>query len=141
MRTPNVSVNGMSPLTAALVLAGLVVFFFIVQRMNELFLLSVRNGQVIVVRGRVPPGFLRDVRMIVRGLPKATIRGIKSDGHARITGSGLDERVMQRLRNAFGHHPASRLRAAPPIARPNFGQVLGIVWLAWLLDGMLRRDA
>src|SRR5690349_20109993 len=105
----------MSPTTALLVLAGLLLFFFIVQRMNELFLLSVRNGKVIVVRGRVPPGFLRDVRMIVRGIPRATIRGVKSESHARITASGVDERVLQRLRNPFGHHPASRLRAAPGV--------------------------
>ena len=131
----------MSPTTALLVLAGLGLFFLVVQRMNELFLLSVRNGKVIVVRGRVPAGFLRDVRMIVRGVPKATIRGVKSESHARITGSGLDEYVLQRLRNAFGHHPAARLRAAPGITRPNLGQVLGIVWLAWLLDSMIRRDA
>lgn len=127
----------MSPTTAALVLAGLLLllfFFFFVQRINELFLLSVRNGRVIVVRGRVPPGFLRDVRMIVRGVPSAKIRGVKSEAHARITGSGLDERALQRLRNAFGNYPASRLRAAPPIARPTLGQVLGIAWLAWLLD-------
>jgi hypothetical protein len=131
----------MSPVTAALVLAGLVLFFLIVQRMNELFLLSVRNGRVIVVRGRVPPGFLRDVRLIVRGISRAKIRGVKSDGHARITGSGLDERALQRLRNAFGHHPMSRLRAAPPIARPTLGQILGIAWLAWLLDSTFRKDA
>jgi hypothetical protein len=131
----------MSPLTAALVIAGLLLFFLIVQRLNELFLLSVRNGKVIVVRGRVPPGFLRDVRMIVRGVPKATIRGVKSEGHARITGSGLDDRVLQRLRNAFGHHPVSRLRAAPPIARPTLGQVLGIAWLAWMLESSFRKNA
>ena len=131
----------MSPATAALVLAGLLLFFLVVRRINELFLLSVRNGRVIVVRGRVPPGFLRDVRMIMRGVPRATIRGVKSEGHARITGSGLDERVLQRLRNAFGTYPASRLRGAPPITRPTLGQVLGIAWLAWLLDSSLRRDA
>lgn len=131
----------MSPVIAALLVAGLLVFFLIVQRSNELFLLSVRNGRVIIVRGRVPPGFLRDVRMIVRGEAKATIRGVKSEGHARITASGLDDRALQRLRNAFGVYPASRLRAAPPIARPTLGQVLGIAWLAWLLDASLRRDA
>jgi uncharacterized protein DUF3634 len=116
-------------------LAGVVlVFLFIVARGNELFLISIRNGQVLVVRGRVPPGYLTDVRAIVRGVPHGEIRAVKDAGHARIVASGVDERVLQRLRNAFSVYPAARLRAAPPIARPTLGQLLGIAWLAWLLD-------
>lgn len=63
--------------------SAFLVFLYVLGRQNELFLLSIRNGDVLVVRGRVPPAFLR---------------------------------------------------AAPPIERPTLGQVLGIVWLAWLLD-------
>jgi hypothetical protein len=129
-----------SPWTIPLVAAGLLLFFYVVSRLNELFLLSVRNGKVIVVRGRVPAGFLSDVKTIVRGVKSGTIRAVKNEGHARITTSGLGENIEQRLRNAFSTYPASRLRAAPPIARPTLGQVLGIAWLAWLLDSTLRRN-
>jgi hypothetical protein len=113
---------------------GLFLFLFFVHRQNQLFVLSIRNGRVLVVRGRVPPGFLEDVRAIARGVKSATIRATKSDGHARVTASGLDDNALQRLRNAFSVYPAARLRSAPPIARPTLGQVLGIAWLAWLLD-------
>jgi hypothetical protein len=130
----------LSPSTLAILGVGFLVFFFVARRLNELFLLSVRNGKVIVVRGRVPAGFVSDVRTIVRGQKSGTIRAVKNDGHARITTTGMGEHVEQRLRNAFSTYPASRLRAAPPIARPTLGQVLGIAWLAWLLDSTLRRN-
>jgi len=124
----------MDPFSASILLAGFLVFLYVVYRRNELFLLSIREGRVIVVRGRVPPGFLDDVRTIVKGVRSATIRVAKDDDHARLTASGVDERVLQRLRNAFSTYPSSRLRSAPPIERPTLGQVLGIAWLAWLLE-------
>ncbi len=46
----------------------------------------------------------------------------------------MDEGRLQRLRNAFALFPTSKLRAAASVARPTLGQVLGIAWLAWLLD-------
>lgn len=109
-------------------------FLFVVHWQNTLFVLSVRNGHLLVVRGRVPPGFLNDIEGIVRNVPRATIRAVKDQGHARLSASGVDERVLQRLRNSFSLYPAARLRAAPPVSRPTIGQVLGIAWLAWLLD-------
>ena len=123
----------MAPLVVVLVPVFLV-FLFVVWRQNTLFEISVRKGRALVVRGRVPPGFLADVRTIVRGVESASIRAVKDQGHARLTASGVDERVLQRLRNAFSVYFAARLRAAPPIQRPTLGQVLGIAWLAWLLD-------
>ncbi len=124
----------MDPITIAVLVAVILLFLFIVARQNTLFELSVRNGRVLVVRGRVPPGFLADVRAIIRNVDRASIRAVKDQGHARLTASGVDERVLQRLRNAFSVYPAARLRAAPPIQRPTLGQILGIAWLAWLLD-------
>jgi hypothetical protein len=38
------------------------------------------------------------------------------------------------MRNAFMLYPASKLRQAPMVAKPSLGQVLGVAWLAWLLD-------
>jgi hypothetical protein len=124
----------MDPLTIGVLAAVVLLFLFVVARQNTLFVISVRSGRSLVVRGRVPPGFLADVRAIVRGVESATIRAVKDQGGARLTASGVDERVLQRLRNAFSVYPAARLRAAPPIQRPTLGQILGIAWLAWLLD-------
>lgn len=118
-----------------LVLAAIVVLAIVVfTRMNEIFCISIKNGRALVVRGRVPPGFYNDVSRIAVGIDDATIWARKSDGHARLTATGLDERTLQRLRNAFSTYPMSRLTAAPAVDRPTIGQILGVAWLAWLLD-------
>ena len=104
-------------------------------RTRELFALSVRDGRVLVLRGRAPAGFVGQARDIVRGVRSATIRAVKHEHGARLSFSGaLDEAREQRLRNVFALYPASKLRQAPAIARPTLGQVLGVAWLAWLLD-------
>jgi len=46
----------------------------------------------------------------------------------------IDEGRAQRLKNCFRLYPISMLRSAPIVGRPTLGQVLGIAWLAWLLD-------
>jgi hypothetical protein len=111
--------------------------WFFLERQNELFRLSVRHGRVLLVRGRIPPGLLGDIRDAVARppVPHGTIRAVKHDGGARLTASGaIDEGRAQRLRNIFQLYPVSKLRAAPALARPTMGQILGIAWLAWLLD-------
>jgi len=123
-----------------LLLAAIVIGLFLIGRLNEQFCLSVRNGKVLVVRGRVPGMFLGDVREVVKSPPvrSATIRGVRQADRTRLVCYGLDERRSQRLLNTFSLYPASRLRAAQPIQHPTLGQVLGIAWLAWLLDKRLR---
>ena len=105
-------------------------------RSSELFCVSVRDGRVLVVRGRIPGGLLSDIRDVVAKpvVARATIRGVKQEHGARLAMSGLDEGREQRLRNIFRLYPISNLRAAPLVAKPTFGQVLGIAWLAWFLD-------
>lgn len=106
-------------------------------RTGELFCLSVRRGKVLLVRGRVPGGFLSEARAIVRraSVTNGTIRALKTERGGRLVISGaIDERTEQQLRNLFALYPASQLRKSPAIARPTFGQLLGIAWLAWLLD-------
>ena len=118
-------------------LAFVAIVLFLASRARELFVLSVRNGRVLVVRGRVPPGFLGDVKGIVLNPPvhAATIRAHKDADHARLAISGdIDEGRAQRLRNTFGIRPMAQLRSAPLVNKPTLGQVLGIAWLAWMLD-------
>jgi hypothetical protein len=79
---------------------------------------------------------LSDIRDVVNKpvVARATIRGVKQEHGARLAISGIDEGREQRLRNIFRLYPISNLRAAPLVAKPTLGQVLGIAWLAWLLD-------
>jgi hypothetical protein len=115
--------------------AAILFGIFWLTRAGELFCLSVRNGQVLVVRGRAPAGFVSDVKQVVRGVPTATIRGVRGEDRARLSFSGgLGDAREQRLRNLFSLYPASKLRQAPAIGQPTLGQILGIAWLAWLLD-------
>ena len=101
---------------------------------EDLFCLSVRGGRVLVVRGRVPPRFVADVRDLV-GRSRArdvTIRARPTDHGGRLVFAGdLDEGTRQRLRNVFGLIPAAQLRSAPAIQRPTLGPRVGIGWLAW----------
>ena len=123
------------PTWLILVVVALVVFF--AWRAAEIFCVSVRDGRALVIRGRVPPPLMRAIREIVGAQPqvaRATIRAVRGENGARLTARGIDEGRLQRLRNAFGLYPVSKLRAAAPVARPTLGQVLGIAWLAWLLD-------
>jgi hypothetical protein len=124
-----------------LLLVGFVIFALWVARAGELFLVSLRNGQVLLVRGRVPQGLLGDFREVVARPPvmRATIRAVRAAEGARLLVLGdIDAGRHQRLRNTFALRPVSALRAAPVADDRSIGQVLGIVWLAWLLHGGRR---
>ncbi len=120
---------------ALTVVAALVVLTWLARR-EDLFCLSVRDGRVLVVRGRAPRGFVSDVRDIVArtGARRGEIRALRAGRGARLVISGLDEATEQRVRNVFGIMPAVQLLRAPPIESPTLGQSLGIAWLAWMLD-------
>jgi hypothetical protein len=125
----------------ALVVVAVVFVLAWLAHQEDLFCLSIRDGRVLVVRGRAPTGFVSDVGDIaVRdGVRDATVRAVKTERGGRLLFSGdLSEGTQQRLRNVFGILPAAQLRHAPPIKNPTLGQVLGIAWLAWLLDRSTR---
>ena len=128
----------------AVIVGGLIflaVMLFILPRLNELFLISVRAGRLLVIRGRVPKALLRDMEDVITraGVSQATIRAVKTESHARLIVTGADEFVIQRLRNTFGIHPISKFRKrTPPEEERNFGQRLGWTWLAWLLNSRRR---
>ncbi len=125
----------------ALAVGVLFVALLWVFRHDELFKLSVRDGRVLVVGGRAPARFVGDVRDIVERarVSRATIRAVKTERGGRLILSGdLDEGTAQRLRNVFGLTTAAQLANAPAIKNPTLGQVLGVAWLAWLLDRSMR---
>lgn len=102
---------------------------------RALFKLSIRDGEVLVVKGRVPVRFLQDVREVVADerLARGTITAVARQHGAGLSFSGVPEGPQQRLRNAFRLYPVADIRHAPPISEPSVGQLLGIAWLAWLL--------
>ena len=109
-------------------------FLFFSWRTLTIFHLSVRGREVLVVRGRIPPPLLDEIREIARikRTLRGTIRAVKDGGLARIACSGgIDPDTEQRLRNVLGRFPIAKLRSARPIANPTLGQRLGIEWLAW----------
>src|SRR5262245_34089015 len=105
---------------SALLVVAIVAALYWSWRSRELFYVSVRRGQVLVVRGRVPGGFLYEAGEAIRKpmVARASIRGVKGEHGAQLSFSGdLDEGRRQRLRNIFALYPASQLRAADPIKR------------------------
>lgn len=86
-------------------------------RINELFVLEVQQGDLRVVRGRIPQGLLSDIEDVVRHLevPSATIRAVSEDGRAVIYahGKGLPRGLRQRLRNTISQWPLAKIRNAP----------------------------
>lgn len=126
-------------LLALIVFVAVVLFW--ASRGSEIFCLSVRDGRLLVVRGRVPAALVAQIRDVVARPPvrRATIRAVKAETGARLVVSGdVDEGRAQRLRNLFGLYPAAKLRAAPVVTERSVGQFLGIAWLAWLFDRSMR---
>lgn len=119
------------------VLAAVIAGVWWLTRANELFYVSVRDGKVLVVRGRVPVGLLQTFAEVVKEpvVRRGAIKAWKDESGGQLACSGdIDEGREQRMRNAFMLYPASKLRQAPAIQKPSLGQVLGFAWLAWLLD-------
>lgn len=119
-------------------LIGAVIWFF---SQRTLFKVSIRNGEFLVVSGRVPVRFLQDVAEVVRDekLTRGTISAVAREHGSSLSFSNIPEGPQQRLRNAFRLYPVADLRHAPAIAKPSLGQMLGIAWLAWLLESRIRH--
>ena len=125
----------MDPAVVLLIALGIPIAWLVWQRINEIFCVSIRDGRVLLVRGRIPPAVMDGFADVAKRqrVARATVRAIAGQGHARLSISGADDATAQRLRNVFGHHPVARLRCARLPSTRNAGQILGIAWLAWLL--------
>lgn len=86
-------------------------------RATELFYVSVRDGKMLVVRGRVPVSLLQDFAEAVKDIRRGSIKAWRAGDGGQLACSGDID-----------------LRQVPAVREPTLGQVLGVVWLAWLLD-------
>lgn len=122
---------------------GLLIGLWVIDRLGEIFCISVRDGRALVVRGRINASLLEGLADVAARakIPRGTIRAVKGEHHARLVFRGIDDGTAQRMRNVFGHHPVQKLRNAPLAAKRNVGQILGVAWLAWLLVELGRRSA
>jgi len=113
-----------------------VVFFLWSMRRREIFRLEVREGRAEVVRGRVPPGMLGEIRALVAQPPpvrRATIFAFRGLSAARIYASGdLDASRAQRIRNIFSLYPTAQLRAAEEPESRSVWEMLGLM-IKWLI--------
>lgn len=95
---------------ALLVVALVVPFLVLVRRANELFVLDVQEGKVEVLRGRLPPALLRDLRDVLRDVPRATVTARVEGGRPMVRAEGLSEPVLQRVRNVVGRFQKGQLK-------------------------------
>ncbi len=96
-----------------------------------------RDGKLLVVRGRVPVSMLQELREAVTNpkVRRGHIRAVKTEYGGQLPcGGDIEEGREQRMRNTFMLYPASKLRHAPAIQQPTLGQLSGVAWIAWMFD-------
>lgn len=96
-----------------LFLAAIGAVLFATARANELFRISVHGGDVRLLRGRAPPGFVDDVRTLAKlnkGAPPGVVRAVKRSGRPLLVLEGFDEPTSQKLRNTFATHAVTSTR-------------------------------
>jgi hypothetical protein len=123
-------------------LALLVLFGVVLSRANELFVLSAREGRVLLLRGKLPHDLERELSAVLRETgASGQLRAVRQGGQTRIVGRSLPAPVEQRLRNVFFASRFAKMRwLAAPDRRPrNLGQRLGWDWLAWRLAAADRQ--
>ena len=98
-------------------LLALTPLFVTLMRANELFYLRLRDGRLMMKRGRIPRGLFDDVEDILKrgGVENIDVRGVVEDRGARIYLFGVQPRggVKQQLRNAISLWPLAKIRHAP----------------------------
>ena len=123
--------DGMGFVVIAVAAVALWILF---ERMNELFCLSWRAGQLRLVRGRIPPALKRDLgeALAHMKIDRCTIRAKRDERGARLVASGVDEFAEQRLRNILQIYPISQLRSATAPAENRIWRLFGFASLLWL---------
>jgi len=125
-----------------LTLALVALFGVMLARANELFVLSARNGRVLLLRGKLPRELEHELSAILREAgASGQLKALRQGGSTRIVGRGLPGALEQRLRNVFFASRFAKMRwlAAPDRRPKSLGQRLGWDWLAWRLEGEPER--
>lgn len=117
-----------------LVVAVALVVFLWLRRGSELFSLSWRKGELRLVRGRIPPLLRSDLADALRQMKieRCDVVARKEERGARLSGSGIDDFSLQRLRNIFQLYPVAQLRAAAAPSHGRLLRLLGVSSLVWL---------
>ena len=117
---------------------------YVAQRRTELFLLSVRGGRVLLVRGRCPGPLFHDLSDAItrQKIQRASVAAVRTPQGGRLSISGIDDFAAQRLRNIFQTYPISNFMLQESEQKRTWTQLLGIVWVSWLLESLLggRRE-
>ena len=124
-------------IVVVVLIVALPILLWFMSRVNELFYVSVRDGRLLVVRGRVPVSLLQAFAeaVIDPTIARGSIRAHRTERGGQLhCGGQIPDGREQRMRNAFMLYPASQLRSAPAVKKPTLGQVVGVAWIAWMLD-------
>lgn len=129
----------------ALIAVAALIAWLVLERSNELFVLSWRggsvdgrepgsNGEMRLVRGSVPGRLRIDLADALKSMKvKSTkLRVTKTPQGATITASGLDDFHVQRLRNILRLFPLSQLRSSTAPTQNRLLRVFGFSSLVWL---------
>lgn len=104
-------------------------------RSRELFVLSMRDGEALLVRGGCPRSVREDLIDVLRQeqVERARIRALLDGDHVQLEASGVSDRTAQRLRNVVRLARVLQIKQAKPPKERNLGQWLGVEWLAWAM--------
>ncbi|MFT3712444.1 MAG: DUF3634 family protein [Archangium sp.] len=126
------------PLLAIAALVG----WLVLERMNEVCLLSWRNGEMRLVRGSVPARLRMDITDALRSMKigSTRVRIAKTERGARITASGLDDFHEQRLRNILQLFPLAQLRSGTAPTQNRLLRFFGFASLMWIFGSRDSDD-
>jgi hypothetical protein len=93
-------------------LLALGVLLWLARRAAELACFRVRDGRLVLHRGRVPPRLLGELQALFDGRTAEglELRLVLDGGEPRVRGKGLDEGDLQRVRNVVGQFRTAELR-------------------------------
>jgi hypothetical protein len=109
----------MSPflLSLALLLVLCAPVAIAVVRANQLFVLRVKAGRLVFLRGRMPQSLFDQLNDLVKHAPNGLLIAVRDNGRPRLVARGrFDAGLLQQIRNVIGLYPLAKLRAG---GKPN----------------------
>lgn len=100
-----------------LLILAVAVWLWAIDRETTLFVVRVRDGKIVHVRGRLTPRALDEIRDVVERarVRRAKIRALVRDGRPVVRVKGeFEPSFLQVLRNVIGQFTVAELRASRP---------------------------